>query len=97
MSDCVKLNLPIARSTSKGCGFRGVSVSWCVPSSVSFHQHTEHSMKILVSDGISPEGAKILTDAGLQVDNVKLTPDELRAILEMAIQMATIKNGIFHL
>ncbi len=36
-------------------------------------------MKVLVSDGISTEGAKILTDAGLQVDNVKLTPEELKA------------------
>ncbi|MCU0411423.1 MAG: D-2-hydroxyacid dehydrogenase [Bacteroidetes bacterium] len=34
-------------------------------------------MKILITDGISPEGAKILTDAGHQVDQVKLTPDEL--------------------
>ncbi|MCC6397971.1 MAG: D-2-hydroxyacid dehydrogenase [Bacteroidetes bacterium] len=36
-------------------------------------------MKILITDGISPEGAKILTDAGLEVDKVKLTPDELVA------------------
>lgn len=34
-------------------------------------------MKVLISDGISPDGAKILTDAGLHVDNVKLTPEEL--------------------
>lgn len=34
-------------------------------------------MKILITDGISPDGAKILTDAGLHVDNVKLTPEEL--------------------
>lgn len=34
-------------------------------------------MKVLISDGISPDGAKILTDAGLQVDNIKLTPEEL--------------------
>ena len=34
-------------------------------------------MKILITDGISPEGAKILTDAGFQVDKVKLTPEEL--------------------
>jgi D-3-phosphoglycerate dehydrogenase len=34
-------------------------------------------MKILITDGISPEGAKILTDAGHQIDQVKLTPDEL--------------------
>jgi len=36
-------------------------------------------MKILITDGISPEGAKILTDAGFQVDKVKLTPEELVA------------------
>jgi D-3-phosphoglycerate dehydrogenase len=36
-------------------------------------------MKILISDGISPDGAKILKDAGFQVDNVKLTPEELIA------------------
>ncbi len=36
-------------------------------------------MKVLISDGISPDGAKILTDAGLHVDNVKLTPEELIA------------------
>ncbi len=34
-------------------------------------------MKILVTDGITSEGAKILTDAGHQVDKVKLTPEEL--------------------
>jgi D-3-phosphoglycerate dehydrogenase len=34
-------------------------------------------MKVLISDGISPDGAKILADAGLQVDNIKLTPEEL--------------------
>ncbi len=34
-------------------------------------------MKILITDGISPEGAKILTDAGHQVDQLKLAPDEL--------------------
>lgn len=34
-------------------------------------------MKILVTDGISAEGAKILTDAGHQVDQVKLSPDDL--------------------
>lgn len=34
-------------------------------------------MKVLVSDGISPEGAKIMTDAGLEVDNVKLSPEDL--------------------
>ncbi len=34
-------------------------------------------MKILVTDGISAEGAKILTDAGHQVDKVKLSPEEL--------------------
>lgn len=36
-------------------------------------------MKILISDGISPDGAKILKDAGFHVDNVKLTPEELIA------------------
>jgi D-3-phosphoglycerate dehydrogenase len=36
-------------------------------------------MKILITDGISADGAKILTDAGLHVDNVKLTPEELLA------------------
>ena len=34
-------------------------------------------MKILITDGLSPDGVKILTDAGFQVDNVKLTPEEL--------------------
>jgi D-3-phosphoglycerate dehydrogenase / 2-oxoglutarate reductase len=34
-------------------------------------------MKILVSDGITAEGAKILADAGHQVDKLKLTPEEL--------------------
>lgn len=34
-------------------------------------------MKILITDGISKEGAKILTDAGHEVDQVKLSPDEL--------------------
>ena len=34
-------------------------------------------MKILVTDGITSEGAKILTDAGHQVDKVKLTPEDL--------------------
>lgn len=34
-------------------------------------------MKILVTDGISAEGAKILTDAGHQVDKLKLSPEEL--------------------
>ena len=34
-------------------------------------------MKILITDGITSEGAKILTDAGHQVDKVKLTPEEL--------------------
>jgi hypothetical protein len=31
-------------------------------------------MKILITDGISAEGAKILTDAGHQVDKLKLSP-----------------------
>jgi D-3-phosphoglycerate dehydrogenase len=34
-------------------------------------------MKILITDGISPEGAKILADAGHDVDQVKYTPEEL--------------------
>ena len=34
-------------------------------------------MKILITDGITSEGAKILTDAGHQVDKVKLTPEDL--------------------
>jgi D-3-phosphoglycerate dehydrogenase len=34
-------------------------------------------MKILITDGISAEGAKILTDAGHQVDKLKLSPEEL--------------------
>lgn len=36
-------------------------------------------MKILVTDGISAEGAKILTDAGHAVHDVNLKPDELVA------------------
>ncbi len=36
-------------------------------------------MKILITDGISPEGAKILTDAGYSVDQKKLNPQELVA------------------
>jgi D-3-phosphoglycerate dehydrogenase len=36
-------------------------------------------MKILVTDGISPEGAKIMLDAGHDVDQVKYTPEELLA------------------
>lgn len=36
-------------------------------------------MRILITDGISPEGAKILIDAGHTVDQVKLTPEELLA------------------
>jgi D-3-phosphoglycerate dehydrogenase len=34
-------------------------------------------MKILVSDGITAEGAKILADAGHQVDKLKLSPEDL--------------------
>ncbi|HVN48706.1 MAG TPA: 3-phosphoglycerate dehydrogenase, partial [Bacteroidota bacterium] len=34
-------------------------------------------MNILITDGISPEGAKILTDAGHHVDQISLKPDEL--------------------
>ncbi len=36
-------------------------------------------MKILITDGISPDGAKVLTDAGMEVDKVKLSPEELVA------------------
>jgi D-3-phosphoglycerate dehydrogenase len=36
-------------------------------------------MKVLITDGISPEGAKILTDAGHEVHETKLTPEELVA------------------
>ncbi len=36
-------------------------------------------MKVLITDGISPEGAKILLDAGHDVDQVKYTPEELLA------------------
>jgi D-3-phosphoglycerate dehydrogenase len=36
-------------------------------------------MKILITDGISPEGAKILTDAGFDVHQKKVTPEELVA------------------
>jgi len=36
-------------------------------------------MKILITDGISPEGAKLLTDAGHEVCENKLTPEELVA------------------
>ena len=36
-------------------------------------------MKILITDGISPEGAQILLDAGHDVDQVKYTPEELLA------------------
>ena len=42
-------------------------------------------MNILVSDGITPEGAKILTDAGHKVDKLKLTPEELLKKLETMI------------
>jgi D-3-phosphoglycerate dehydrogenase len=38
-------------------------------------------MKILVTDGISPEGAKILTDAGHDVDQKSLAPGELLAAI----------------
>jgi D-3-phosphoglycerate dehydrogenase len=37
----------------------------------------ENSMNILITDGISEEGAKILTDAGNIVDQKSLKPDEL--------------------
>ena len=36
-------------------------------------------MKILITDGISPEGAKILTDAGHEIFEQKLAPEELVA------------------
>lgn len=36
-------------------------------------------MRILITDGISPEGARILADAGHQVDQAKYTPEELIA------------------
>lgn len=36
-------------------------------------------MKVLITDGISPEGAKILNDAGFEVTQQKLTPEELLA------------------
>ena len=36
-------------------------------------------MNVLVTDGISAEGAKILLDAGLTVDQLTLTPEELLA------------------
>jgi D-3-phosphoglycerate dehydrogenase / 2-oxoglutarate reductase len=36
-------------------------------------------MKILIPDGISPEGAKILTDAGHEIAQMKYTPEELIA------------------
>jgi phosphoglycerate dehydrogenase-like enzyme len=34
-------------------------------------------MKVLITDGISPEGAKILADAGLEVCQKALTPQDL--------------------
>jgi D-3-phosphoglycerate dehydrogenase len=34
-------------------------------------------MKILITDGIAPEGVKILSDAGYDIDQKKLSPDEL--------------------
>ena len=36
-------------------------------------------MKVLITDGISPEGAKILKDAEFEVTQQKLTPEELLA------------------
>jgi D-3-phosphoglycerate dehydrogenase / 2-oxoglutarate reductase len=42
---------------------------------------TELAMKILITDGISPDGAKILTDAGYEVTQKKLTPEELIATI----------------
>ncbi|MEN8188587.1 MAG: phosphoglycerate dehydrogenase [Thermodesulfobacteriota bacterium] len=39
-------------------------------------------MKVLISDNLSPAGAKILEDAGLEVDiNTGLSPDELKKII----------------
>jgi D-3-phosphoglycerate dehydrogenase / 2-oxoglutarate reductase len=38
-------------------------------------------MKILITDGISPEGAKILIDEGHEVDQKSLTPPELLAAI----------------
>jgi D-3-phosphoglycerate dehydrogenase len=38
-------------------------------------------MKILITDGISPDGAKILTDAGHEVHQKTLTPPELIAAI----------------
>lgn len=39
-------------------------------------------MKVLVTDGISADGAKILRDAGLTVDQLTLTPDQLLSKIE---------------
>jgi D-3-phosphoglycerate dehydrogenase len=39
----------------------------------------EIGMKIIITDGISAEGAKILSDAGHEVTQAKLTPEELVA------------------
>jgi D-3-phosphoglycerate dehydrogenase len=39
----------------------------------------ESTMKVLITDGISPEGAKILKDAEFDVTQQKLTPEELIA------------------
>jgi len=39
----------------------------------------EFTMKVLITDGISPEGAKILKDAGFDVTQQKLAPEELLA------------------
>ena len=36
-------------------------------------------MKVLITDGISPEAIKILTEAGHEVTDIKLTPEELLA------------------
>ena len=38
--------------------------------------------KIIVSDKLSPEGVKILEDAGFKVDcKYKLSPDELKKVI----------------
>jgi D-3-phosphoglycerate dehydrogenase len=39
----------------------------------------ELTMKVLITDGISPEGAQILKDAAFEVTQQKLTPEELLA------------------
>jgi D-3-phosphoglycerate dehydrogenase len=43
----------------------------------SSHLKSEDLMKILVTDGISQEGAKILSDAGFELDQLALNPEQL--------------------